>query len=158
MTKGNRPRQRRFLSFQYASAWRLFFILVVISSPQKCAFECIFAGSSTIWFRLQPSQFIGHCPGVDSLVEYFLVRCLFQAFRWAENGASREQREITSGIEREIIESIARQRPSFYCQGRRPTQLIDPQLIMYFVFTILKTLLKDTWILLWRNDKWQWQS
>ena len=46
-------------------------------------------GSSTIWFRLLPSQSIGHCPGVGSLVEYFSLSSQFQVFRWAENGASR---------------------------------------------------------------------
>ena len=49
--------------------------------------------------------------------------CLFQAFRWswAENGASREQREITSGIEREIIDSIARQRPCMFLLSGKAT-------------------------------------
>ena len=61
---------------------------------------------------------------------------LFQAFRWAENGASGEQRKITSEREskKKANMSIAQWRPYFHCQGILPTQLVDPQLIMYFFF------------------------
>ena len=63
---------------------------------------------------------------------------LFQAFRWAENGASWEWRENNkrAGIEKESDMSIAQWRPYFHCQGIRPTQLVDPQLIMYFFFIL----------------------
>ena len=57
---------------------------------------------------------------------------LFQAFRWAENGACGEQRENNkqAGIEKLSNMSIAQWRPYFYCQCIRPTQLVDPQLIL----------------------------
>ena len=32
--------------------------------------------------------------------------------------------------------SIAQWRPYFHCQGIPPTQLVDPQLIMYFFFIL----------------------
>ena len=71
---------------------------------------------------------------------------LFQAFRWAENGASGEQRENNkrAGIEKESNMSIAQWRPYFHCQPIRPTQLIDQQLIMYFFF-ILRLLNNILW-------------
>ena len=145
MTKGKIPRQRRF---QFLFNMPLRDVCVCFSGnikPKKMRnLNCIFHGSSTIWFRLQPSQSKGHCSGVGTSAKYFLVSCLFQASRWTENGASREQREITRGVEIEIIESLARWRSCFYCQGIRPTQLIDPQLIMHFVFTILSLLNKWT--------------
>ena len=58
---------------------------------------------------------------------------LFQAFRWAENGASGEQRENNkrAGIEKKSNMSIIAQCcPYFHCQRIRPTQLVDPQLII----------------------------
>ena len=64
---------------------------------------------------------------------------LFQAFRWAENGASGEQRENNkrAGIEKESNMSIIAQwRPYFHSQRIQPTQLVDPQLIMYFFFIL----------------------
>ena len=51
---------------------------------------------------------------------------LFQAFRWAENGASGEQRENNkrAGIEKESNMSIIAQwRPYFHCQRIQPTHL-----------------------------------
>ena len=82
MTKGKIPRERRFQFLFNMPLRDVCFYFSGNIKPQKMRkLICIFHGSSTIWFRLQPSQFIGHCPGVDSLVEYFLVRCLFQAFR-----------------------------------------------------------------------------
>ena len=142
MTKGKIPRQRRF---QFLFNMPLRDVCVCFSDNIKPKnmrnLNCIFHSSSTIWFRLQPSQFIGHCPGVDSSVEYFLwlVAC---SRRLDERRMARIEstEKITRRVEREIIESLARWRPCFYCQGIRPTQLIDPQLIMYFVFTILSLL------------------
>ena len=64
---------------------------------------------------------------------------LFQAFRWAENGVSGEQRENNKrvGIEKESNMSIIAQwRPYFHSQRIQPTQLVDPQLIMYFFFIL----------------------
>ena len=63
---------------------------------------------------------------------------LFQAFRWAESGTSVEQRENNkrAGIEKESNMSIAQWRLHFHCQRIRPTQLFDPQLIMYFFFIL----------------------
>ena len=73
-------------------------------------------------------------------VEYFQGKYtgLFQAFRWAENGVSWEWRENNkrAGIEKESNMSIAQWRPYFHCQGIRPTQLVDPQLYMYFFFIL----------------------
>ena len=40
--------------------------------------------------------------------------------------------------------SIAQWRPYFHCQGIRPTQFVDPQLIMYFFF-ILRLLNNFSW-------------
>ena len=142
MTKGKIPRQRRF-HFLFNMPLRdvCFCFSGNIKPKTMRNLNCTFHGSSIIWFRLQPSQFIGHCPGGHSSVEYFLwlVAC---SRRLDERRMARiESREkITSRIEREMIKSIARQLPCFYCQGRRPTQLIDKQLIMYFVFTILSLL------------------
>ena len=72
-------------------------------------------------------------------VEYFHGKYtgLFQAFRWAENGASGEQRgnNKRAGIKKESNMSIITQwRPYFHSQRIQPTQLVDPQLIMYFFF------------------------
>ena len=62
---------------------------------------------------------------------------LFQALRWAENGASGDQRENNKrvGIEIESKISTARWRPYFHCQGIRPTQLVDPQLLNHVFFS-----------------------
>ena len=72
MTKGKVPRQRRF-QFLFTMPLRdVCFCFSGNIKPKKMGnLNCIFHGSSTIWFRLQPSQFIGHCPEVDSSVEYF---------------------------------------------------------------------------------------
>ena len=63
---------------------------------------------------------------------------LFQAFRRAENGASGEQRENNkrTGVEKESKYVNSQWRPYFHCQGIPPTQLVDPQLIMYFFFIL----------------------
>ena len=142
MTKGKIPRQRRFHFLFNMPLRDVCFCFSGNIKPQKMRnLNCTFHGSSTIWFRLQPSQFIGHCPGGHSSVEYFLwlVACSrrLDELRMARIESTEK---ITSRIKREMIESIARQLPCFYCQGRRPTQLIDKQLIMYFVFTILSLL------------------
>ena len=75
---------------------------------------------------------------------FWLVACSRRSDERRMARVESREKKIASRIEREIIESIARQRPCFYCQGRRPTQLSDPQLIMYFVFTILSLLNKWT--------------
>ena len=64
---------------------------------------------------------------------------LFQAFRRAENDASGEQRgnNKRAGIKKESNMSIIAQwRPYFHSQQIQPTQLVDPQLIMYFFFIL----------------------
>ena len=64
---------------------------------------------------------------------------LFQAFRRAENDARGEQggNNKRAGIKKESNMSIIAQcRLYFHCQRIRPTQLVDPQLIMYFFFIL----------------------
>ena len=73
MTKGKIPRQRRFFPFNMPLRDVCFYFSGNIKPPKMRNFNCIFHGASTIWFRLQPSQFIGHCPGVDSSVENVFV-------------------------------------------------------------------------------------
>ena len=96
MTKGNRPRQRLFLSFQYASVWRLFLFSRNIK-PQKMRIWIAYF-TALVPFGLPCGL---HNPkviaqGWKARWSIFLVSCLFQAFRWEENGASREQREKNS--------------------------------------------------------------
>ena len=72
MTKGKTPRQRRFQFLFNMPLRDVFFCFSDNIKPKNMRnLNCRFHSSSTIWFRLQPSQFIGHCPGVDSSVEYF---------------------------------------------------------------------------------------
>ena len=77
-------------------------------------------------------------PAITQWSIFMVSTGLFQAFRWAENGASGEQRENNkrAGIEKESNMSIAQWRLHFHCQRIRPTQLFDPQLIMYFFFIL----------------------
>ena len=108
MAKGKIPRQRRFQSLFNMPLRDVCFSGNI--KPKKMRhLNCTFHGSSTIWFRLQPSQFIGHCPGVDSSVEYFLwlVAC---SRRLDERRMARIEstEKITRRVEREIIESLAR--------------------------------------------------
>ena len=72
MAKGKTPRQRRFQFLFNMPLRDVFFCFSDNIKPKNMRnLNCIFHSSSTIWFRLQPSQFIGHCPGVDSSGEYF---------------------------------------------------------------------------------------
>ena len=50
-------------------------------------------------------------------------------------GERRENNE-PPGTEKESNMSIAQWRPYFHCQRVGPTQLVDPQLIMYFFFIL----------------------
>ena len=72
MTKGKIPLERRF-QFLFNMPLRdvCFYFSGNIKPPKMRNLNCIFHGSSTIWFRLQPSQFIGHCLGVDSSLGFF---------------------------------------------------------------------------------------
>ena len=146
MTKGNRPRQRLFLSFQYASVWRLFLFSRNIKPPKMRIWIAYF--TALVPFGLPCGL---HNPKVIAqgwkarwTWFFWLVACSRRSDERRMARVESREKKIASRIEREIIDSIARQRPCFYCQGRRPTQLIDPQLIMYFVFTILSLLNKWT--------------
>ena len=44
--------------------------------------------------------------------------------------------KITSERESKKKPNMSIARPYFHCQGIRPTQLVDPQLIMYFFFIL----------------------
>ena len=63
----------------------------------------------------------------------------FQAFRWAENGASEEQREKKKnkrpGIEKKSSMSITQWHLYFHYKCIRP-QLVDLQLITFFFFIL----------------------
>ena len=148
MTKGKIPRQRRFQFLFNMPLRDVFFCFSDNIKPKNMRnLNCIFHSSNTINFgfacSLHNSQVIAQ--GWIAQWSIFFGCLPIPGVQISEQRMARiESREkITSRIKREIIESIARQRPCFYCQGRRPTQLIDPQLIMYCVFTILR--LRNNW-------------
>ena len=67
MTKGKIPRQRRFQFFFNMPLLDVCFCFSGNIKPTKMRnLNSIFHGSGPFCFRLQPSQFIGHCPGVDN--------------------------------------------------------------------------------------------
>ena len=88
------------------------------------------------WPRIICRHFLS--PSITQWSIFMVSTGLFQAFRWAENGTSGEQRENNkrAGIDKKSSMSTTRWRLYFHCQCIRPTQLIDRQLIKYFFFIL----------------------